>query len=144
MGQKASGLLAFTRNPPHDHWRQQPFSSVGFPLNCWVSFLLGPDTICMNAPSRSAASLWSGVQVTFLPAKALGPPQPQQICKLFTLHFPHLEQGQGKPGTRPIRSSQQIGLRFQQERSDCVLGWSGVLTHHQHHPTLLFSLRKWA
>lgn len=126
--------------PPHVHWRQQPLSPADSPLNCSVSFLLGPDTICTNAPSCSVASLWSGVQVTFLPAKALGPPQPQPICKLFTLHFPHLDRGQGKSGTRPTRKNQQIGPRLEQERKDCVLGWSGILTHHQHRPVLFFSL----
>lgn len=111
-GAKAKRPSCLCQKPPlpsRDHWCQQAFSPVSSPLNCWVSFLLGPDTICMNAPSRSAASLWSGVQVTFLPAKAFGPPQPQQICKLFTLHFPHLEKCQVKPGTRPTRKNQQIG-----------------------------------
>lgn len=119
-------VLASAINPPYYHWRQRPFPPAGSPLNSWVSFLLGPGTICMNAPSCSAASLWSGVQVTFLPASALCPPQPQQICKLFTLHFPHLESGQSKPGTGPARKNQQIGPQTSagEERLRLGLEWS--------------------
>lgn len=122
---KAKRPPCICQKPPHDHWRQQVFSPAGSPLNCQVGFLLGPDTVCTSAPSRSAASLWSRVQVTFLPAKALGPPQPQQICKLFTLPWKrakaNLERG-------PQGGSGRQGFRFQQERSYCFLGCSGVST----------------
>lgn len=95
--------MASLAHPPHDRWQRLLVFPAGSPLNCWVIFLLGPNTKCTAASSRSAASLWS-VQVTLLPEKALGCPQPQQICKLFTLHFPNLDLGQVKPGTRPART----------------------------------------
>lgn len=80
---KAKQLPSVGHKAPHDHWHQQVFSPASSHIDLWVSFLLGPDIICMSAPSCSTASLWSTVQVTFLPAKALGPPQPQHICKLL-------------------------------------------------------------
>lgn len=132
---KAKQLPSICHKAPHDHWHQQVFSPASSHIDLRVSFLLGPDIIFMSAPSCSTASLWSTVQVTFLPAKALGPPQPQHICKL--LYFTGREPKQTwnkahekKPTDRALDFSKRGG----------TVSWAGAEYWLPNNTTLSHSL----